>query len=155
VFFPVNSPHQNNEAFHMLMHHLSPILDVAHLSLWDHEKVYGLSTKLSVIFAKKLQCAVGEYLHNQLSVPVVSSEVLCNLVDELHVALRECTTLCQDFFQRLWLSYLKTVVEIVDDPVRSAVLIQTLLFSSVIYANKHCLLKWNRCVKIHTMKTNC
>jgi hypothetical protein len=75
---------------------------------------------LSSLFEKKLQKSVGSWLHERLAQSngaALTSGMLCNVVDELHVVLRLCTPLYQELFQKVWLSYLKTIVEIIEDPV--------------------------------------
>lgn len=76
---------------------------------------------MSLIFEKKLQRSVGTWLHARLiqTDNEINSETLSDVVDELHVVLRLCTPLYQELFQKVWLSYLKTVVNIIEDPVSS------------------------------------
>lgn len=94
-------------------------MDVVRLSLWDtNEQTVKIQRDISQIFEKKLQRSVSSWLHDRLSdLKNLTCGVLCEMVDELHVVLRLCSPVYQELFQKVWLSYLNTIVEIIEDPV--------------------------------------
>jgi hypothetical protein len=93
---------------------------VAHLGIWDfNDQTQQLPITLSKIFETRLQRSVKAWLYKRLSEEntMLNCGMLSDTVDELHVVLRLCSPLYQSLFQRVWLSYLKTVVNVIEDPV--------------------------------------
>ncbi|KAI6225927.1 BAI1-associated protein 3 [Aphelenchoides besseyi] len=117
IFFTIQKRSENTAALHLLTSDFSPLLDVSNLGLWEHEKTSHLHSALSAVFVRKLQRRVGVWLNHVLETTEGSAARLCDSIDELHIALRRSLPMCQQLFQQLWLSYLRVVFEVVDDPL--------------------------------------
>ncbi|KAI1724774.1 c2 domain-containing protein [Ditylenchus destructor] len=132
LFFPIKRSF--GDEFQCFSFLISPIIDIVKLSLWDshyQSEVGGrLQATITRMFQNAVQAGVAIWLHEELfctrtsSVTSASSTIskmsiveLCDLIDQLHLALKQFGPIYEAFFERVCFPYIRKVLQIIDDPL--------------------------------------